>query len=158
MSALGMPHTIRSWLGNRRTSGTKPHSPKGTIMKKLFAVTLIALTLSTTAASCTSGNKSALPTASPSVTACEESDPCWDPAQCETNGNGVCGVIDDSAYAWKVWKEQNGAHKLKMDPSRPFRVEYMASSDDSPENMDGYDLALLGKDGRYYVFRASYLD
>jgi hypothetical protein len=167
--ALGIRYrrpTIRSWLGNRRLTGTKPHYLKGTIMKKLLALTLVALTLSTTAAACTSERSSALPTRSPSVTAspvasperCEEDMPCWDPEDCAEIGNHICGTADDAAAAWAVWDRENGAAKLKLDPSRPSRVAYMASSETYPENLDTYDLALVGKDGRWYVFRAEYLD
>lgn len=84
--------------------------------------------------------------------------PCWDPAECENIGNQTCGTIDDAGTAWKVWEREDGAKKLKVDGSRPFRVDYMASSDAYPENMDTYDLALVGTDGRWYVFRATYTD
>ena len=89
---------------------------------------------------------------------CEEDMPCWDPADCLTIGNRVCGTADDAGTAWKVWERENGPAKLKVDPSRPHRVDYMASTDTYPENMDTYDLALVGTDGRWYVFRATYTD
>ena len=89
---------------------------------------------------------------------CEEDMPCWDPAACAEIGNQVCGTATDADVAWQVWEEQDGARQLRVDPSRPFKVQYMVSTPDAPQNMDTYDLALLGKDGRYYVFRAEYTD
>jgi hypothetical protein len=79
--------------------------------------------------------------------------PCWD-----------CSLDDDAcadphaATAWDTWDEQGGEAKLPVDPSRPFRVDFMASTDTYPQNLDTYDLVLVGKDGRWYVFRASYTD
>lgn len=90
-------------------------------------------------------------TASPS---CEEDMPCW---VCSPKDDS-CGADPDEDKAWAVWEESDGAHKLKVDPSRPYRVDWMAVTDDYPQNMDSYDLALVGKDGRWYVFRASYTD
>lgn len=90
------------------------------------------------------------PTASPG---CEEDMPCWD-----------CTINDDACAdpytraAWEAWDVAGGEIDLELDPSRPYRVDYVASSEDYPENMDKYDLALVGKDGRWYVFRATYTD
>ena len=158
--ALGIRYrkpTIRSWLGNCRFTGTNDYSPKGTIMKKLALSALLALALTSPLAACTAGAETAGPpavTSSPTASCTEDMD-CWD---CETMGNKVCGTIDDAATAWEVFDREDGAKKLKVDGTRPFKVEYMASSDSTPENMDTYDLALVGTDGRWYVFRATYTD
>jgi hypothetical protein len=89
---------------------------------------------------------------------CEEDMPCWDAANCAEIGNHVCGAAGDADAAWLVWVEQGGERHLPVDPSRPHRVEYMMSTPEYPQNMDTYDLALLGTDGRWYVFRAVYTD
>jgi hypothetical protein len=150
--------TIRSWLGNRRTSGTNHLKQLGKLMKKLVVSALLALALTSTVPACASITETAGRAAVTASPTCEEDMPCWDPADCLTIGNRVCGTADDAGTAWKVWERENGPAKLKVDPSRPHRVDYMASTDTYPENMDTYDLALVGTDGRWYVFRATYTD
>jgi len=86
---------------------------------------------------------------------CEEDMPCWD---CATMGNLVCGTIDDSAEAWAAWDANNGASLLNMDPARPFRVDYMASTPEMPQNMTADDVAVMDAGGTWYVFHASYTD
>lgn len=88
----------------------------------------------------------------PGVTAparCEEDMPCWD---CETMGNHVCGTIDDSATAWAVWDEVGATRGIAGDG---FRVDYMASTPEYPENLTAGDLPLLGHDGMWYVFHVT---
>lgn len=93
--------------------------------------------------------------ASATATECLESEPCWD---CETMGNLICGGDKDATEAWETWDKQAGWNLLQVDPSRPFRVDYMGSMTNVPENTDEYDLSLKGEDGRWYVFRAAYTD
>jgi hypothetical protein len=96
------------------------------------------------------------PSPTASVTSCEEDMPCW---TCSPADDRVTGSSDEYACtAWQTFEEAGGAKSLKVDPSRPFRVDYMMSTDTYPENMDKYDLALVGKDFRWYVFRAFYTD
>jgi hypothetical protein len=97
-----------------------------------------------------------MPVGAPEVGAeyCEEDMPCWD---CATMGNLVCGTIDDSAAAWAAWDANDGASLLNMDPARPFRVDYMASTPEAPQNMTANDVAVM-LDGTWYVFHASYTD
>ena len=73
-------------------------------------------------------------------------------AQCQrdTASDAEC------VYAWQVWDYADGPHSLKMDPSKAFRVDYIGSSADYPRDLAEYDLALVGKDGNWYVFRAEY--
>jgi hypothetical protein len=86
---------------------------------------------------------------------CQEDDPCWD---CHALGNRVCGPANDAekSAAWDVWEYANGAHSLKVDPSKAFRVEYVGSARDYPRNVTDNEVALVGKDGKWYVFRAAY--
>jgi hypothetical protein len=86
--------------------------------------------------------------------ACQEDEPCWD---CTTDGNKVCGTPSpaESAAAWKVWDYSGGAHKLTLDPSRPFRVDYVGRYSSVPNTGTG-EVALLGKDGDAYLFRVRY--
>lgn len=86
------------------------------------------------------------PTPSPTV-ACEEDMPCW-----------VCSPNDDACAAWDVWEKADGARQLKVDPARPFRVEFVGATDGAPENLGTYDLALPGLGEKWYVFRAAYTD
>ncbi|QOP66866.1 hypothetical protein SEA_ODYSSEY395_117 [Arthrobacter phage Odyssey395] len=149
--------TIRSWLGNRRLTGTNDYSPKGNIMNKLVVSALLALALATPISACTATPETAgspAVTASPTATQCEEDDPCW---ICSPEDD-MCGQDPDRDAAWRTFVEEDGARKLKVDPSRPYDIDWMTVTDDYPQNMDTYDLALVGKDGRWYVFRASYAD
>lgn len=56
--------------------------------------------------------------------------------------------------AWEVWDYSGGPSKLKIDTSRGFRVEFMGSAADYPQDLADTDLAIVGKDGHWYVFRA----
>jgi hypothetical protein len=78
----------------------------------------------------------------------------WD---CLTMGNMVCGDPDEvrATPAWDTFDTWGGAAKLKVDPSRPFRVEYVGYATHSPK-LTGEDLAMPGTDGYWYVFRADY--
>ena len=80
---------------------------------------------------------------------CEEDMPCWD---CETMGNRVCGPIDDSESAWTVWDEVGASRGMAGDG---FRVDYMASTPDYPENLTAGDIPLQGRDGTWYVFHVT---
>jgi hypothetical protein len=86
----------------------------------------------------------------------QEDDPRWD---CTTMGNRECGTAsaEESATAWEVWDYSEGARKLRMDPSRPFRVVYVGRTSSVP-NTDTGEVALIGKDGNAYLFRAVYTD
>lgn len=91
-----------------------------------------------------------------SVTApatCQEDDPCWD---CRALGNRICGPANEAerAAGWDVWKYANGAHSLKIDTSHGYRVDYLGNSTDYPRALKENDLALVGKDFKWYVFRA----
>lgn len=103
-------------------------------------------------------HSSPAPTPTPTVSECTEDMECWDPADCAEIGNKVCGQIDDSRDAWLAYVQADGDRNLKVDPSRPFRVEYVGSSDEYPQNLGTYDLAVVGTDGHWYVFRAVYTD
>lgn len=127
-------------------------------MKRTAAVIAAAvLTATLTHAALTTAYSTTHPTdgrTSLSIPAtCQEDDPCWD---CHSLGNRVCGPKNDAerAAGWAVWDYANGAHSLKMDPSKPFRVDYVGNSIDHPRNLRENDLALVGKDGKWYVFRA----
>lgn len=72
-------------------------------------------------------------------------------------GNRICGA-DSSVIAWETFEESGGPQGLKVDPTRPFRVDYMGSTPDYPENTDQYDLVLVGKDYQFHIFRATYTD
>lgn len=86
---------------------------------------------------------------------CQEDESCWD---CHALGNRVCGPANDAekSAAWDVWEYANGAHSLKVDPAKAFRVEYVGSARDYPRNITDNEVALVGKDGKWYVFRAAY--
>lgn len=71
-------------------------------------------------------------------------------------GQTITNPGNDAATAWNVWEYSNGAAKLKMDPARGFRVEYLGSTADYPQGLGKYELALVGKDLRWYVFAAEY--
>lgn len=116
---------------------------------------LIASTLALSALAGVAAATTPPPPATASV--CQEDDPCWD---CHALGNRVCGPSSpaEEDYAWKAWEYGNGAHSLKMDPSRAFRVEYVGSALDYPRSLADNETAVVGKDSHWYVFRAAYLD
>jgi hypothetical protein len=94
-------------------------------------------------------------TSVPASITCQEDDPCWD---CHSLGNRICGPQNEAEReaGWAVWEYGNGAHSLKVDTSRAFRVDYVGNSIDYPRALRENDLALPGKDGNWYVFRAEY--
>jgi hypothetical protein len=81
--------------------------------------------------------------------------PCW---ACTPNDDRCKSSDPYAEIAWRTFEEEGGARSLKVDPSRPFRVDYVGSTDGVPENTDAYDLVLTGKDFRSYIFRAAYTD
>jgi hypothetical protein len=80
---------------------------------------------------------------------------------------GACGMTDvrpsvthsleacAEADAWAAWDKADGPSKLRVDPSRPFKVAYMGCSTDYPQ-INQYGLALPATDGKWYVFAAEY--
>ena len=111
-------------------------------MKNLRTASLIAIALAlTSTAGCSVAN------------AVHEESPSFN---CYTDGNRLCGPTDDTSRdGWRVWQEQDGPRQLRVDPSKAFRVDFVGTATQYPE-MRPYDLALVGKDGKWYVFRASY--
>lgn len=97
------------------------------------------------------------PVGAPAVGAeyCEEDMPCWD---CETMGNMVCGTIDDSAQAWETFDANGGVFLLPTDLKRPFRVDYVTSSPEFPQNITERDVMVQGADGTWYVFAVTFTD
>lgn len=84
-----------------------------------------------------------------------EDDPGWD---CTLDGDRICGPLTDAARAagWRVWDEQQGTRSLRVDPSRPYRVEYRGTSA-RPKLADN-ETALVGRDFQWHVFAAVYTD
>ncbi|QWY82840.1 hypothetical protein PP641_gp100 [Arthrobacter phage SilentRX] len=128
-------------------------------MKKLTpAITLPLAALAVIGAGLTIG--SALPDPAPhptvgvEVPTLTEDAPGWD---CLEMGNMICGDPDEvrATAAWDAWDAGDGPRKLRVDPSRPFRVEYVGYAVHSPK-LTGEDAAVPGTDGLWYVFRASY--
>ena len=87
-------------------------------------------------------------------TPCAEDSPCWD---CSLMGNHICGPLTEAerATGWAVWDQGQGSRKLRVDPSRAFRVDYLGTAT-LPPSLDTYDLALPGRDGKWHVFRPVY--
>lgn len=97
------------------------------------------------------------PVGAPGVGAeyCEEDMPCWD---CATMGNMVCGTIDDSAQAWETFDANGGPALLPTDLQRPFRVDYVTSTPEYPQNLTERDVIVQGADGTWYVFAVTFTD
>jgi hypothetical protein len=135
------------------------HSLKGFTVNRRITLPLAALALALTSLSACSGTTDVRPsvpvTAQPAAASprCQEDDPCWD---CRAVGNRICGPASDAeqATAWDVWEYANGAHSLKIDTSRGFRVDYVGSSVEYPRALRDTEVALVGKDLKWYVFRA----
>lgn len=85
----------------------------------------------------------------------QEDDPTWD---CYEDGNRICGDVAKvyGTEAWAEWDKQNGAHFLRVDPSREYRVDYIGTAKSAPKlRCNEIGLPSLN---RWYVFRATYLD
>lgn len=91
---------------------------------------------------------------------CQEDEPCW---TCSPNDDRPCvnGVLvtpeSEHVTAWNVWESGRGPSKLRLDPSRPFRVEYVGRSSSVPPASEGA-VTLTGKDGLSYTFAVRYTD
>lgn len=85
--------------------------------------------------------------------ATEEDQPGWN---CYTQGNLICGPSTDADMdaAWQAWDYSGGPSKLKVDTSRGFRVDFIGTAVDYPKGLMENDLPLVGKDTKWYVFRA----
>lgn len=90
----------------------------------------------------------------PTPPPCQEDEPCWN---CIDMGNRICGDPDGerATPAWEAFDTQGGARKLKVDPSRPFRVDYVGYAVETPR-LTGDQLGIVGIDGIWYIFEAGY--
>lgn len=95
------------------------------------------------------------PTPTPTMVGLMEDDPGWD---CARDGNRICGPLTDDAAAagWRVWDAQEGTRHLRVDPSRPYRVEYLGTS--ARPSLTDDMIALVGRDFQWHVFAAVYTD
>lgn len=114
-------------------------------MRKLLASALLIASLAGCAASST-----------PALT---EDSPGWD---CATMGNRICTPLDTrtgtQATAWEIWDNGGGSSKLRVDPSRPYRVDFVGASETYPHQAPAEDALAVGKDGRWYWFHLTYTD
>jgi hypothetical protein len=124
-------------------------------MKLTAALSVLVLSLSLTACA---GAEASAPSGAP-ASVCQEDDPCWDDSQCYDIGNYICGPSseEERALGWQEWDSQNGGRFLKVDPSRPYKVMFNGTATRSPKLEDS-SAALVGRDGRWYVFTAAYTD
>lgn len=76
----------------------------------------------------------------------------WD---CASDGNRICDVLtaEQEATAWQTFEDVCGVCKLKVDPSREFRVELLGYGTVHPA-LGMHDIALPAADGKWYAFRA----
>lgn len=75
---------------------------------------------------------------------------------CYVEGERECPAMQGTERAaWDTWDRAGGVSKLRVDPSRPFRVAYVGNATTYP-SLKEYDLAIPGVDGKWYVFRAEY--
>lgn len=83
----------------------------------------------------------------------QEDDPRW---ECFHHGNKVCGDPDgiNSGQAWAAWDKAAGWRSLRVDPSKPFMVEYVGAAISSPKLAEN-EAAVPAIDGMWYVFRAT---
>lgn len=95
------------------------------------------------------------PTPAVTAPAIEEDDPGWD---CATMGNRICGPLteDDRARGWDAYDFSQGYRSLKVDPSRPYRVDYVGVS--ANPKLEEHMTALIGRDFQWYVFAVRYTD
>jgi hypothetical protein len=105
-------------------------------MRKLIASALLIASLT----GCAASTLPAIPSPAPSVS------------------DTVLGPDPTEAYAWEIFDHGGGAAKLIVNPSRPYKVEFMAATLEYPSWADAKDAIIPGKDGRWYWFHATYLD
>lgn len=88
------------------------------------------------------------PTPSPSVTI----------ADCSTIEDRICAPLTDAdrARGWDAWEFGQGTRSLKVDPSRPYRVDYVGVSA-LPSLAEG-ESAVIGRDFQWHVFAVRYTD
>lgn len=86
----------------------------------------------------------------------EEDDPAFD---CLTMGNRYCGDPDRAHVheAWGAWDSTDGWTRLRVPTDRSFSVDYVGWGTQSPKLGD-MEAAAPGKDGNWYVFRATFTD
>jgi len=99
------------------------------------------------------------PTNLPHIPAAEVEDADPSPDECYETGNYICGPAnkDFEAAGWQVWQRENGAAKLKVDPSRPYVVRYNGTARHYPTVTDS-SAVVAGIDGLWHVFTAVYTD
>ena len=85
-----------------------------------------------------------------------EDDPNFD---CLVNGNRYCGDPGRAHVmeAWGAWDDTDGWTRLRVPTDRSFSVDYVGWGVHSP-NLGPMEAAAPGKDGKWYVFRASFTD
>ena len=85
-----------------------------------------------------------------------EDDPDW---QCTQQGDYICGAVTDDVqkHGWEVFDTAHAAAGLRLDPSRPYRIDFRGWAVRSPKLQEN-DVAVVGTDFKWYVFRATYLD
>lgn len=60
--------------------------------------------------------------------------------------------------AWEIFDHGGGASQLRVNPARPFKVEFMAATLEYPSWADANDAVIPSKDGRWFWFHATYTD
>lgn len=97
--------------------------------------------------------------ASAPVTTPMEDDPGFN---CLEHGNQICGpvMLTDalSLQAWDTFDAQDGARQVRVDPTRPFRVDLgRYSLDGKLQPRDG-SLILVDRDGYAFEYTVTYTD
>ena len=92
---------------------------------------------------------------------CAEDDPCFN---CETMGDYICGDVPvgiDTTWRDQAWAafDEAQARRLKVDGTRPFRIDLVGYSIRPPKlGLDRIDQLAVEKDGRWFIFKATYTD
>ena len=124
----------RSWLGGRVLNPSHTHtSLKGATMRRLIASALLLAALTGCAATSTPGYVVPAASALPSPDSTEE-------------------------YAWEIFDHGGGSSKLRVDPSRAYKVTFMSATPSYPSWAGPDDAVIPAKDGRWYWFAVSYTD
>lgn len=84
-----------------------------------------------------------------------EDRPDW---SCTEQGNRICGDPDGqhAAMAWATWDRVEGWRHIRVDGTRPFRVDYVGTATRSP--LTGPDETALPTPTGWVVFRITYTD
>lgn len=75
-----------------------------------------------------------------------------------TSPSPITTVDPTEAAAWEIYDNGGGSSKIRVDPTRPYRVDFVSATHDYPSWAAPDDAVVVGKDGRWFWFAVTYTD